>query len=435
MEEYQKFTYENGVRLLVAQSAHLHSVEVVCYVGVGSRYERADQAGLSHFLEHMMFRGNARYATGPQIEQAFEAIGGSVNAATDAETTSYYASVHPDFVDEAIDLFAVLLQTPRFEGLETERSIVLEEALSDFNEHGDDVCPDNLMGRMMWREHSLALPVIGFPQTIRQFSLADLRDWHHKYYTPDNLVISVAGPVDPQQIAATVGKAWGQWQGCCHGAALPYREIDQPEATVRTCWVRDSDSQISLQLAWRTDGRQSATSLGLRALRHLLGDGGACRLMQSLREEAGLTYSVDASLEEYAECGCFSIDLATEPEKLIPVVKILLAEVERARQLVADDELQRVVRTGLYRLHFSRDNVEELASRYGWGEISNDMHTLSDDAKEWQQVNPAMIQQAARQCLTPQRMFFVCVGPWRQGDRDVVEALLQSVSGDTDGLV
>jgi predicted Zn-dependent peptidase len=102
---------------------------------------------------------------------------------------------------------------------------------------------------------------------------------------------------------------------------------------------------------------------------------------------------------------------------------------------VADDELQRVVRTGLYRLHFSRDNVEELASRYGWGEISNDMHTLSDDAKEWQQVNPAMIQQAARQCLTPQRMFFVCVGPWRQGDRDVVEALLQSVSGDTDGLV
>ena len=138
--EFQRFTLDNGVRLLVTQCAHLHRVEMVCFVGVGSRYETAAQAGLSHFLEHMMFRGNARFASGPLIEQAFEAVGGTVNAATDAETTSYFSSVHPGRVNDGIQLFADLLQTPRFEGLETERSIVLEEAMSDFNEHGDDVC-------------------------------------------------------------------------------------------------------------------------------------------------------------------------------------------------------------------------------------------------------------------------------------------------------
>ncbi|MCD6527448.1 MAG: insulinase family protein [Desulfuromonas sp.] len=425
-KEFQRYTLENGVRLLVAPLPHLHSVEMICYVGVGSRYETDESAGISHFLEHMLFRGNQSYPSGALIEQAFEDIGGSVNAATDIDTTSYYATVHPDFVTKATQLFAELIRRPLFNGLETERSIVLEEALSDFNEQGADVCPDNLMGRMMWGDHPLALPVIGFPHTIRQLSVDDLRRWHQRYYTPTNLVICVAGPVDCQQVAADVEQAWGDWQGGKVALAEAF-DLAQIEAGPRCCWVRDSDSQLSLQLAWRSEGRHSETSLGLRVLRRLLGDGGACRLMQSLREESGLTYSVDSSLEEYAECGCFSIDLATEPEKLVAVVKTLLHEVERAHQPVGDAELARVIRTGLHRLHFSRDNVEELAVRYGWGEIGDDMRTIDDDARNWQLVTAQRVDQAAWRCLRPEQMYFVCVGPWREEDRQEVERLLGCV--------
>ena len=289
-QEFERFVFENGVRLLVTECPHLHRVDMVCYVGVGSRYESPSQAGLSHFLEHMMFRGNDRYATGPQIELAFEAIGGTVNAATDAETTSYYASVHPDHVADGVQLFADLLQTPRFEGLETERSIVLEEALSDFNEQGDDICPDNLMGRLMWGQHPLALPVIGFPETIRGFTRDDLQRWYHNYYTPDNLVISIAGPVTPARVAEAVQRIFGPWSGHRQGGFVPFTDQHVPQQDSRSFWVKDSDSQVTLQLAWRTDGRDSATSLGLRALQQVLGDGGACRLMQSLREDTGLTY-------------------------------------------------------------------------------------------------------------------------------------------------
>lgn len=424
--EFQRFSFDNGIRLLVTECPHLHQVEMVCYVGVGSRYETAAQAGISHFLEHMMFRGNARYATGPLIEQAFEAIGGTVNAATDAETTSYYASVHPDHVVDGIQLFADLLQSPRFEGLETERSIVLEEALSDFNEQGEDICPDNLMGRMMWGAHALALPVIGFPQTIRAFSREDLVDWYHRYYTPDNLVISVAGPVQPTALAAAVERIWGNWSGQRQSALSPFVAPGVNAESGRSCWVKDSDSQVTLQLAWRSEGRHSDTSLGLRALRQVLGDGGACRLMQSLREESGLTYNVDASLEEYSDCGSFSIDLSTDPDNLVAVVEILLKEAKQVHQLMDDDELQRIVRRVLFRLHFSRDNVEDLASRYGWGELTGCMRTLEDEALAWQNVNTAQVLEAARRCLTPERMYFVCIGPWRTQDREQVEQLLAS---------
>jgi len=425
MQEYHRATYANGLRLLVAPLPHLHSTEILCYVGVGSRNETPELAGVSHFLEHMVFRGNEKNPSGALIEQAFERLGGSVNAATDAETTCYDANVHPDSVGDALQLFAELLQAPLFSGLDTERSIVLEEALTDFNEHGEDICPDNRIAQMMWGDHPLALPVIGFPKTIRNLSLDDLKRWHQQYYVPSNVVISIAGPVDFEQVQQAVDRAFGGWQGGKAPAAQPYAVPllgDGP----RSCWVRDSGSQLTIQMAWRSDGSRAKNSLGTRVMRRILGDGGACRLMQRLREESGLTYSVEASLEEYAESGCLSIDLATDPEKLIAVVDILLDEVDRARQGVSDDELQRVVKTGLYRLHFSRDNVEELAVRYGWGEVSNDMRTLSDDTHAWQQVTTSVVQEAALATLCDERLYFVCIGPWREQDKITVEAMLRN---------
>lgn len=428
MQEYHRTILANGLRLLVTPLPHLHSVEMICYVGVGSRDESAGIAGISHYLEHMLFRGNNDYPSGRLIEQAFERLGGAVNAATDAETTSYYSKLHPDSVAQAVELFYSLLRQPLFNAMETEREIILEEAMSDFNEQGEDICPDTRIGQMMWGRHPLALPVIGFPETIRSLSVDDLQRWHQRYYVPGNLVISIAGPVDVAAVSAVVERVFGRWPAQQAPRPLLYH-APLTATGPRCCWVRDSGSQLSIQLAWRTDGHLSPTSLGLRVLRRILGDGGACRLMQSLREESGLTYGVEASLEEYAECGCFSIDLATDPEKLPAVVTVLLDEMARAQQLPPLDELQRVVQTGLYRLEFSQDNVEELAVRYGWGELSGDMRTLQDDRDAWLKVTPALVQQAAQTCLCRERMYFVCIGPWRAQDRAAVETLLAADVG------
>lgn len=129
MQEYHRTILANGLRLLVTPLPHLHSVEMICYVGVGSRDESAGIAGISHYLEHMLFRGNNDYPSGRLIEQAFERLGGAVNAATDAETTSYYSKLHPDSVAQAVELFYSLLRQPLFNAMETEREIILEEAM------------------------------------------------------------------------------------------------------------------------------------------------------------------------------------------------------------------------------------------------------------------------------------------------------------------
>ena len=423
MAEYQHTTLKNGLQLVMVPLEYLHSVEIICYVKVGSWHEAAECSGISHFVEHMLFRGNARYASGPELEQAFEQLGSGVNAATDAESTSYFARVHPQAVDRGLELFATMLQTPKFLNLEIERAIVLEEALSDFNEHGVDVCADNRIARLMWDGSPLSQPVIGIPETIRGFTREDIEDWYQRYYVPDNMVISIAGPVDVEVITAAVKTHFGEWVPSLRA----YPGMAQPplmKPGPHTDWVKDSDSQLTLQLAWRTAGRTHHSSNGLRALRWILGEGGASLLMRTLREDAGLTYSVEANLEEYADCGCFSIDLATDRDNLIAVVQALLEVIAEVRRRLHPQCLERVVRNALNVLDFSRDSAEDLAGRYGFGVLSSNMRTLSDDLHMWRSITPAEVQEAARQCLVSEGMCFVCIGPWHREQLDQVEALL-----------
>jgi predicted Zn-dependent peptidase len=425
MPEYHHTTLDNALELVVAPLEYLHSVEIICYVKVGSCYELADQAGLSHFVEHMLFRGNARYPSGPALEQAFEQLGSSMNAGTDAESTSFFARVHPCKVKQGLELFSLMLRTPKFLHLETERSIVLEEAMGDFNEDGVDICADNRMSRLLWGDHPLGRPIIGTPATVRAFTQQQVREWYARHYVPDNLVISVAGPVSVRQVHAAVEDCFGDWPASRYGGSLlnaPVPEYTGPKID----WVKDSDSQLTLQMAWRTEGRKHKHAPGLRVLRRMLGEGGASLLMQKLREDSGLTYSVEASLEEYAECGCLSIDLATDPGNLLAVVEALLAVVERVRSGPEGEVLKVVARNALNYLDFSRDNVEDLAGRYGWGVVSGYMRTLKQDIDLWSSISPAAVHEAARYCLNPARMGFVCIGPWQQEERDKVETLLRN---------
>lgn len=272
MPEYHHTTLDNGLELVVAPLPYLHSVEIICYVKVGSRYETPLQAGLSHFVEHMIFRGNARYPSGPALEQAFEQLGTNMNAGTDAETTSYFARVHPQNVAQGLELFSVMLRTPRFLHLDTERSIVLEEALGDFNESGVDICADNRMSRLLWGEHPLGQPIIGTPATIRSFGAEEVNNWYRYHYVPNNMVISVAGPVDPQAVQDAIADHFGDWT-----TSKVESQLEPPSHTISgPCfdWVKDSDSQLTLQLAWRTAGRTSPQAAQLRVLRRMLGEGG-----------------------------------------------------------------------------------------------------------------------------------------------------------------
>ncbi|UWZ77938.1 M16 family metallopeptidase [Geoalkalibacter halelectricus] len=425
MPEFHQDTLANGLRVITVPMPHLHAAEMMFFFHVGSRHEAPEVAGVSHFLEHMVFRGNRDYPTGPDLERAFEAIGGYVNAATDIETTCYHSRLHPAHLDKATELFASMLLYPLLRDLDTERRVILEEALEDLNEHGEEINPDTLCARLLWPDHPLGRPPIGSRESIEAMRREDLEAHRARYYTPRNLVAVVAGRVEHADFVAAVERHFGRWQGDCAPPPLPF-EAAGVRPGPHSRWVRDSGSQVSLQLAFRAPGRGDAGSLALRVLRRVLSGGGSARLMLRLREELGLTYGVEAQLMQTAETGALAIDLSLAPESLERAVAEVLRLLDDLCAVpVPEEELAGVVRAFLYELEFSCDFTEELAARYGWGATVGNLRTLERERREVAALTPEVLLQTARAIFRPEALCLAVVGPWSEDLKRRVTRLLK----------
>ncbi|HPX61690.1 MAG TPA: pitrilysin family protein, partial [Deltaproteobacteria bacterium] len=187
-----KHTLPNGLRVVCVEMPHLHAAELAIYIKVGGRNDPTGREGLSHFLEHMLFRGSEEFRSSLEIETAFEAIGGAPNAATDAESTSFYSRVHPLQVSKGMDIFASMLLRPMLEGIDIEKRIISEEAREDLNELGIEVNPDTITSRMLWPRHPLGMPTIGMLESIEAISQDDLRSHLQTFYVPGSTVVVVA---------------------------------------------------------------------------------------------------------------------------------------------------------------------------------------------------------------------------------------------------
>jgi len=423
MPEYFVDQLANGVRLVTVPMPHLHSTELICSVAVGGRCESPELAGISHFLEHMIFRGTAEYATSTELERAFEAIGGSVNAVTDAETTCFHSRIHPDYLADGVALFASMLLRPKFNDIDTERKIILEEAREDFNEEGAQVNLDNLMVALFWPNHPLGKSLIGSTESLLKIDRDCLSNYYKAWYLPQNLVVCACGPCKRNDFVRIANAEFGNWTA---GNILPVvpapKMVDtKPES----CWVYDSDSQVSLQLAFRLPGRQDERTLAVRLLRRILSWGGGARLSLRLREELGLTYSVEANCSLLSDTGYLAIDLSVAPKNLVATVKELFNVLgELCQRFVPDDELAAVVRSYLFDLEFSRDQSEAMAVRYGWGLQADYIRTLEQDCRELQELTAEQLRHVACDLFCSRGAKLVVVGPWMDDDRQQIEEFL-----------
>lgn len=415
-------TLPNGLRLVVVEMPHLHSAEIAVYLKVGGRNDPTDKAGLSHFLEHMLFRGTAEHPTTRELESAFEAIGGAVNAATDEETTCYFSRVHPDRVTEGIQLLSSMLLRPTLPGIDVEKRIITEEALEDINERGEEVNPHNLASRLMWPDQPLGHPTIGYLDTIGSLDEGDLREHLAHYYVPGNAVLVVAGSVDAAGVFAAGAEAFGLWGGGptpVGATAISHQERPQ------SLYVEDSDSQVHLQVAFRSFARPDRRIMATRLLRRILCGGGCSRLHLLLREELGIIYSVDAAISAYEETGTFAIELSTAPENLIRAVAEVLGETARlAAEPVGEEELRRIRQGYFFDLEYSRDSTYEMQARYGWGELMGLVRHIEEDRDEAAAIDAEILQATARELFAPHNLNLIAVGPWQAKTRKEVEKLL-----------
>lgn len=402
-------TLPNGLRVIAVEMPHLNSAEIAVYLKVGGRHDSRDKAGLAHFLEHMIFRGNAEHPSSLELEADFEAIGGCINAATDAETTCYYTRVHPNHVAEGLRLLSVMLLSPALSGIEIEKKIITEEALEDINEQGEEVNSDNLASRLLWPGHGIGMPTIGYLDTIAGFTEEDLRGHMARHYVPGNAVVVAAGQISPDEVFTAVSHAFAGWSGSSPPCQEPVSENQEAPGAL---FVKDSDSQVSLQIAFRSFPRQDGRLAAARLMRRILTGGGCSRLHLSLRERLGIVYSVDAQLAAYDDTGCFAIELATAPENLsVAVAEVLHETLRLATEPVGDNELERVRQGYFFDLDYSRDSTFEMQVRYGWGELMGMMRSIEEDQAEAGAVDAAAVMATARELFLPARLNLVAVGP------------------------
>lgn len=423
-----KKTLDNGLRLVAVEMPHLHSAEIAVYLKAGGRNDPPGKAGISHFLEHMLFRGTTEYPTTVELETAFEAIGGSANAATDEESTCYFTRLHPAHIPAGLRLFSSMILRPTLDGIETEKKIITEEALEDINERGDEINTHNLASALLWPGHPLGAPTIGYLRTIAGFTTQDLRRHLGEMYVPTNAVVVVAGDVKAEQVFAACSETFGDWRG--EQPPVPASPVEA-QAAPQAHYVEDSDSQIHLQLAFRGFARSSSRLMPLRLLRRMLCGSGSSRLNLTLRERLGIVYSVDAGISAYEETGSFAVELSTAPENLAVAVSEVLAELSRVVvEPIPEEELERVKRAYLFDLDYSRDSCYEMQVRYGWGELMGLVRSLEEDQAEAAALDCAALQATAAALFAPRNLNLVAVGPVKRAMKREVAKLLAAYEKD-----
>jgi len=275
----------------------------------------------------------------------------------------------------------------------------------------------------LWPGHPLGTPTIGYLDTIKGFTEADLRSYLAENYVPGNALIVAAGRLDAERFFAACEEQFAAWGGGPAQAPLPAAEIqDAP----RTLFVKDSDSQVNLQIAFRGFARRDPRIMGLRLIRRILCGGGSSRLHLALREKLGIVYSVDASLSAYEETGAFAIELATAPENLLLAVSEVLRQVKSlAFEAIGAVELQRVKDGYFYDLEYSADSTYEMQVRYGWGELMSLVRSIEEDRVEAGKIGAAEILESSQALFAPENLNLVAVGPWKAPSRRAVEKLVQ----------
>jgi predicted Zn-dependent peptidase len=365
-------TLESGVRVVSERVPGVRSVALGFWIGTGSAAEQPAQAGISHLLEHMLFRGTARYES-EQIDQIFDALGAEVNAGTDKEATSLYTRVLDRHLERAFDVMSDMIWQPRLEQLEAEREVVLEEIAMYEDDPQDRVF--DLLGGAVFGSHPLGRAVIGKASVIASTTREQLATFHEQRYVPGRIVISAAGSVDHDhlvEMARAVDPARPRSQQ--ESAAA-----DAPDFARRVRFLEKDTEQYHVCIGGPGVARDDDRRFALRVLEGVLGGTSSSRLFQEVRERRGLAYSVFCFSNLFAHTGEVGLYLGTRPENVREAIAVVTAELERcAHDPATPEELERSRENLKGRLVLSMESTAARMTYLG-GSVLSELPILSLD--------------------------------------------------------
>ncbi|MBF0158169.1 MAG: insulinase family protein [Magnetococcales bacterium] len=387
----------------------LHEVGAVLLVRAGSRYEAEQEAGMAHFLEHMLFKGTDQIADPGLLHAYLESMAANMNASTGPEYNLYWITLPPEYLDEGFLTFCSMFTAPAFAHIEVERQVVIAEMREDENERGEITVPNLLAGHKLWPGHPLARSVLGQRETIQRMRVADLRRFLERCYCGCNTALAFFGPVEHQSVVALSQQALGHWPtGELNQSPEPPAMADGPH------WIAvdDPTAQLTLTLFFRADGFRSPLFLPLSALRRLLDDGFSSRLQATVREQQGLVYHIWSAYTAFSDAGSFEIGASVAPENLTQLFAELMHHCQLLCHTAPDaDEWQRLLTRWYSSLRTSLDHPLDLIERYVSDHLFQAVEPLSVSWEQVRQLQPQQLLPIARQILCPSRLVTVLVGP------------------------
>ncbi len=362
---------DHGLKVVTTVLPHLSLTSVALFVRVGSRFESPADSGLSHLLEHVLFRGSELYPDTYTLNTAIERVGTGLDAATSRDFTTFEATCLPERMPQMLKILGDMIARPRFVGVDIERRIITEELQDELDQKGRDVDPDNLSKMSLFSGSSMGQKVGGVLARVQRFDEADCRRWHARHYCARNMVLAITGPVDPETVRHAAAEAF---------ATLSEGEIAVPgPARVRSDlpafeFTRHTGSQADVLLSWVLPAEDHEDWAALSIAHRILDDGTCARLRHRIVDQLGLAYHASAELETYDGLSILTIATQTRHNQVIPVVDAMFAVVdELAKEPVPITELARM-RT---RLALELGAVRDSASATGYW---NGLHQLYDAA-------------------------------------------------------
>jgi predicted Zn-dependent peptidase len=399
-------TLGSGLRVVTEHVPSALSVASGVWVGVGARDEPDELSGVSHFLEHLLFKGTEERSA-HAIASAVDRFGGDMNAFTTKEYTAYYTRLPAEHLALGIDILGDVLTAPalRDEDVESERHVILEELLMDEDSPEDRV--HTQLYESLFPGHPLGRETAGHRDSVTNISGDDIRDFFRRWYRPASMVVSVAGPVGHDDVVALVEQSFGDQSG----GETPLRQA--PAGKVRPLAVqRRSVEQAHVALGFEGVSRDDGDREPLDVVNHILGGGMSSRLFQEIRERRGLAYSVYSAPSSFVDTGTLTIYAGTLPESVDEVLDLVDTEIERvATDGISDDELDvaRGYLCGAFRMGLE-DTTSRMARLAGMLTVLGRLHTVDEQVDKWKSVGHADIERVVERVLSRPRALSV-VGP------------------------
>ncbi len=413
MVKHSRKKLPNGINVFTMHVPDAQSVMFTVFVKVGSRYETADVSGISHFLEHVFFKGSQNYPNPVGITSLIDAIGGDFNASTSKESTEFYIKAEKHHFDRIFDVLTDMILFPLFkeEEIEKEKGVVFEEINLYQDNPGSQV--ESNLESTMWPGLPLGWEILGSRQTVGALTREKIFAYKEKFYVPENIILAISGNFDQKELMQKVRKTWGKMEKV-KAPPLAEKNNDRQSKPQLAIDYRQTQ-QAHLALGFKSFGHDHKNNVPALLLASILGGSMSSRLFMNIREEKGLAYYINASNTNYYHTGNFSIHSGLQIEKTLEALREILAELRRVKSdLVSEPELQRAKDYIKGKMALAlEDNHRKLDWIYERFAFTGKIRTFKDMQKQIDKTTTADLQRVANELFVNEKMNLALIGPFR----------------------